>query len=153
MSFLGLAIIAAGVVELARLRAGVLWGVLSGVSYGIGISVLVEASATAGAWPAVAQRVCGSVVLGCVALAAKVAIWPPQGQQINGLLAGSLAGLTSVFLLIGLRVDAPPAVVTQSMFPVVSVVVGFVYFGDRVVGRQVVGLGLVLLGIAAVVGG
>jgi len=63
------------------------------------------------------------------------------------------AGLSSVFALIGLAIDAPPTVVTQSMFPVVSVIVGILYFGDSVARRQIVGIVLVLAGIGAVVAG
>lgn len=151
VAFIGLAIIAAGTGDVSGLRDGLLWGVLSGCSYGFGISVLLEVSDEAGVWPAVSQRIVGVVILGAAAVVSKSALWPPAGQRFNGVSAGVFAGLASVFALIGLVVDAPPAVVTQSMFPAVTVVVGFLYFGDAVARRQVVGIALALAGIAVVV--
>lgn len=151
VAFIGLAIIAAGTGDVHGLREGLLWGVLSGSSYGFGISVLVEVSEEAGVWPVVSQRIVGVVVLGAAAIVTKSALWPTPGQRLNGIWAGVFAGLASAFALIGLIVDAPPAVVTQSMFPAVTVVVGFFYFGDAVARRQVVGIALALLGIAVVV--
>jgi len=151
VAFAGLAIIAAGTGDRTGLQDGLKWGLLSGCSYGFGLSVLVEVSDEAGVWPAVSQRFAGAIVLGVAAVVAKSLLVPPPKQRLNGLGAGLFAGLSSVFALIGLAIDAPPTVVTQSMFPAFSVIVGFVYFGDSVARRQVVGLGLVLLGVAGVV--
>lgn len=153
LAFVGLAIIAAGTGDTTGLRQGLSWGTISGLSYGLGVSVLVEISDEAGVWPAVSQRVTAAIVLGVAAFVLKAALWPPRGQQLNGLAAGVFAGLASVFALIGLTIDAPSTVVTQSMFPVVSVIIGFFYFGDSVARRQVVGIALVLGGIAGVVVG
>jgi len=151
IAFVGLAIIAAGNGDAIGLRKGLIWGAISGLSYGAGISVLVEVSDEAGVWPAVAQRCVGTVVLGAAALLTKSLLWPPAGQRANGISGGVFAGLSSVCVLIGLGIDAPPTVVTQSMFPVFSVVVGFLYFGDSVSRRQIAGIALVLAGVAAVV--
>lgn len=151
-AFVGLAIIAAGDLRLDRLRSGLIWGGLSGLGYGVGTSVLVDASDASGAWPAVAQRGSGAVVLVTAALLARSAIVPPVGQRLNGLRAGTFAGLTSVFALIGLTIDPPATVVTQAMFPVASVIVGFAYFGDSVTRRQLVGITMALAGIVGVVG-
>ena len=41
---------------------------------------------------------------------------------------------------------------TSSMFPMVSVLLGFVYFSDPVARRQIAGIATALLGIAFVVG-
>lgn len=152
VAFVGLAIIAAGTGNVTGLRDGLFWGVLSGCSYAAGISVLLEVSDEAGVWPAVSQRIVGVLVLGGAALVTKSALWPPPGQRRNGVTAGIFAGLASVFALIGFIVDAPPAVVAQSMFPVFSVIVGFFSFGDEVARRQIGGIVLALAGIAVVVG-
>lgn len=151
VAFVGLAIIAAGSGDAVGLADGLRWGTLSGFAYGFGISVLVEVSDEAGVWPVVSQRMVGALLLGAVAYMTKAAMWPPRGYQRSGLLAGVFAGLASVCALIGLAVDAPPTVVTQSMFPVFSVIVGFLYFGDAVARRQIFGIALALAGIIAVV--
>ena len=151
VAFVGLAIIAAGDGDPVGLRAGLLWGLLSGLCYGAGISVLVEVSDDAGVLPAISQRLVGTIVLGIAAIATKSLLWPPRGQRVNGVQAGVFAGLSSVCGLIGLTVDPAPTVVTQAMFPVVTVLVGFLYFGDSVARRQIGGIALVLIGVAAVV--
>jgi len=151
IAFVGLAIIAAGTGDAAGLSDGLRWGLLSGCSYGFGLSVLVEVSDESGVWPAVSQRFTGALVLAAAAVVAKSVLLPPSGQRLNGIGAGLFAGLSSVFALVGLAIDAPPTVVTQSMFPAVTVIVGFVYFDDAVAKRQVVGLALVLAGVAGVV--
>jgi len=151
IAFVGLAIIAAGSGDATGLRHGLIWGTLSGLSYGFGISVLVEVSDDAGVWPAVSQRVVAAIVLGIAAVVLKSNLMPPRGQRVNGLAAGVFGGLSSVFALIGLAIDAPPTVLTTSMFPVVSVIIGFLYFGDSVARRQVIGIALVLGGVAGVV--
>jgi len=153
IAFVGLGIIAAGTGDAVGLRSGLLWGLMSGCSYGFGVSVMVDVSDAAGVWPAVSQRAVAAVALGAVAIATRVELLPRVGQRLTGVAAGAFAGLSSVFALIGLTVDAPSTVVTQSMFPVASVVVGFAFFGDAVARRQVVGIALVLLGVGAVVVG
>jgi drug/metabolite transporter (DMT)-like permease len=153
VAFVGLAIIAAGTGDAIGLRSGMFWGVLSGCSYGFAISVLVEVSDQAGVWPAVSQRVVAAVILGTAAVLAGVPLLPEPSQRVSGWAAGVVGGLSSVFALVGLAVDAPPTVVTQSMFPVVSVVIGFLYFNDTVVPRQIAGIVLVLLGTIGVVAG
>lgn len=153
VAFVGLAIVALGSVDRTYVRAGVLWGVLSGLGYAFGVAVMVEVADASGAFPAVAQRVSASVVLITLGLVTGVALWPPQGYRVSGSIAGLFTGLTAAFYLIGFSVDAPPTVVTGSMFPIVTVLVGFVFFGDSVSRRQFGGIGLVLAGVAAVVGG
>lgn len=153
IAFVGLAVIAAGSGSASGLRAGLVWGIASGLGYGIGLSWVIEVSDAAGSWPAVTQRGIGVVIMGVAAVSTKCAIVPPAGQRMNGFLGGAAGGLASVFALIGFSIDAAPTVVTLSMFPLVSVVVGFMYFGDSVSRRQVVGITLVLAGIAAVVVG
>jgi len=58
--------------------------------------------------------------------------------------------MSTVFFLLGLEVDPTTAVVTGSLFPVVTVVVGRFVYGDDVVARQVGGIGLVVLGVIGV---
>ena len=153
LAFIGIAVIAAGTGDPTKLKDGMTWGVLSGLGYGAGISMLVEVSDDAGVWPAVSQRFVAAIVLGCAAVLAKSVLVPPAGLRVSGFMAGIFAGLASVFGLIGIVVDAPPAVVTQSMFPIVSVVVGFLYFNDAVVRRQVFGIALAMAGVIGVVAG
>lgn len=151
LAFVGLAIIGGGVIDPARLRDGVVWGTMSGLGYGFGISALVEVTAEAGVWPAVSQRLAAVLALGMAARLGGHLMVPPKGLRLHGLAGGVAAGVTSAFILLGFEVDAPAAVVTTSMFPIPVVAIGVLAYGDRLVPRQAVGITVALAGVAAVV--
>lgn len=153
LAIVGLIFITAGGNVVGVVRAGVLWGVLAGISYGVALSVVIETSDASGAWPAVAQRVVGCGLVAVVAVRRKVPTLPQVGTRFVALASGVLGGLASVLYLIGVRVDAAPAVVASSMFPAVTVAIGYAIFHDSVTRAQVVGLGFALVGIVGVVAG
>ncbi|MEM9565478.1 MAG: EamA family transporter [Actinomycetota bacterium] len=148
----GLGLITAGG-SASGVRAGLLWGTVSGLGYGIGTAVLTEVSASAGQWPAVSQRVAAFVLLAAVATGRGRSIVAPAGYRVAAVLAGALAGLTTIFIILGVASDPRATVVTVSMFPAASVAVGWLVFRDAVSRLQVVGLVAVLAGVAAVVAG
>ncbi len=148
----GLGLITAGGAA-SGVRAGLFWGTISGLGYGIGTAVLTEVSAASGQWPAVSQRAAAFVLLTAVASNRGRAIVPPAGYRVAALLAGALAGLTTIFIILGVASDPRATVVTVSMFPAASVAVGWLVFRDAVSRLQVVGLVAVLAGVAAVVAG
>ena len=76
---------------------------------------------------------------------------PLSGVRLAGLIAGTFAGLSTIFYLLGVQADATPAVVTASMFPAVTVVVGRFVYHDHVTRVQALGLVIVLVGVAGVV--
>lgn len=146
----GLVLVSSGGGRVANVAAGVKWSLLSGAGYGFGLSVIIDATEASGAWPAVAQR-CGALVLiGVVAIRSGAGL-PTGGVRLSGLAAGAFGALSTVCYLLGVQADATPAVVTASMFPAVTVVVGRVVYGDEVGRRQAVGVGVVLIGVVAVV--
>jgi len=55
--------------------------------------------------------------------------------------------------LLGVQADAATAVITFSMFPAFSVVIGRIFFRDPVSRLQTAGIATVLAGVAGVVGG
>ena len=61
-----------------------------------------------------------------------------------------MAGLSTVFFLIGVQADPTSAVVMASLFPAVTVVVGRFVYGDVVLRRQIVGIAVVLIGVIGV---
>lgn len=151
VAFVGLAMITAGGTSATRVRTGLLWGLLSGLGYGFGLSVVIEVSADSGAWPAVSQRVAAFVMLGAIAVRTAQPLIPPAGLRVAALWAGAFAGLTTVFYLLGVQANATAAVITASMFPAASVAIGHAFYRDPVSRLQLVGLGVVLAGVAAVV--
>lgn len=151
IAFVGLTAIATGTFELTKLRQGLLWGGLSGLGYGGSLAMFIEVGEDSGAWAAVAQRSTSLAVVVVAALVLGAPLVPPAGTRRDAVASGSFGGMTSIFLLFGLRSDAPATIVTSSMFPLVSVIVGFLVFHDEVRRRQAVGVALALLGIGLVV--
>ena len=152
IAFVGLTAIATGSLDTTKLRQGLLWGGLSGMGYGASLAMFVEVGEDSGAWAAVAQRASSLLVFLAAALVVGAKVLPPSGTRRDAVASGSFGGMTSVLLVFGLRADAPAAIVTSSMFPLVSVVVGFLVFQDEVQRRQAVGVALALIGIGLVVG-
>ena len=151
VAFAGLAIISAGGRSAERVRAGLTWGLISGLGYGVGLSIVIDVSEEAGSWPAVSQRMASFALLALVALRVKVPLTPPTGQLRNTIIGGGFAGFSTVFYLLGIEADAPPAVVTASMFPAASVAIGYLYYRDPVSRPQLLGIAIVLAGVAGVV--
>ncbi len=149
----GLALVSSGADAVSNLSAGVRWGVASGGGYGVAIAVLTEVSADSGAWPVVTQRASAFVLLGLVGVIGGHTIVPPPDARGSAVLAGFFIALSSIALLIGVRFDAGATVITLSMFPAFSVAIGRLFFDDPIAPRQVVGIVVVLAGIAGVVAG
>ncbi len=150
VAFAGLAMVSIGADAVANVRAGLGWGAVSGLGYGVGIAVLAEVTDRSGAWPAVSQRAAAFVLLAAVGIARGVRVLPPAGSRANAALAGLFVAATTISLLVGVRVDPAAAVLTLSTFPAFSVVIGRIFFGDPIRAIQAVGIGVVLAGLAGV---
>lgn len=151
LAFVGLAIISAGGTETRRVRSGLKWGTISGLGYGFGLSIVIDVSDQAGSWPAVSQRMAAFAMLTAVAGRTASGLTLPTGQPRNAVIGGVFAGLSTVFYLLGIEADAPPAVVTASMFPAASVAIGYLYYRDPVSRLQILGIAIVLAGVSGVV--
>lgn len=147
----GIVLITAGGIPASNVRQGLPIGVLGGVGYGVGTSVLVDVSAAAGGWPLVSQRLAAFVAIGLYATWRGQRVRMPRTLWRDAGGTGVAMGLSSVFLLAGLRVDAPTTAVTGNLYPASSVVAGRLFFRDPVSRQQVVGLLIVLAGIVAIV--
>lgn len=147
----GLLLITIGGGRVAHVATGVRWAIASGLGYGVGLSIVIEASETSGAWPAVAQRAAAGGLMLVVTLRSTGGLPTLGGIRIVVLVAGTFAALSTVFYLLGVQADTTPAVVTASMFPAVTVAVGRAFYGDTVSRSQLLGLVVVLIGVSAVV--
>ncbi len=150
VALLGLIVITVGGARPDNFTDGLRWGLISGLGYGIGLSVVIDASDTSGAWPAVGQRVSGFVVLLLLASRASARLLPNADLRPWLLASGVFAALSTIFYLVGLEIDAPSTVITASLFPAMSVIVGRVIYHDHVASHQVAGLGIVLIGMLGV---
>ncbi len=136
-----------------HIPTGIRWGLASGIGYGVGLTFLIEVSAASGSWSAVSQRVLSFVLLILVARHYSLPATPPAGVRSAALVAGVFACATSIMYLLGVQADAATAVITFSMFPAFSVVIGRIFFRDPVSRLQTAGIATVLAGVAGVVGG
>lgn len=150
MAFCGLALITFGGGRSEHVTAGLRWALFSGLGYGFGLSVIIEASEGSGSWPAVAQRLAAFLLMIVIARVMRSEVVPPRGLRISALVAGVFAGASTIFYLIGVQADATSAVVAASLFPAVTVVVGRVFYRDVVVRLQAVGIAIVLVGVIGV---
>jgi drug/metabolite transporter (DMT)-like permease len=151
VAIIGLVLITVGGGQVAHVAAGVRWSVISGLGYGVGLSIVIEVSEASGAWPAVAQRLAAFVLMLAIAVRSTGGVPTLGGARIVVLVAGTFAALSTVFYLLGVQADPTPAVVTASMFPAVTVAVGRTFYGDPVSRVQLLGLLVVLLGVGGVV--
>lgn len=153
VAFVGLILIAIGTGQASELGAGLLWGGVAGLGYGSSVAVLVETTEASGAWPVLTQRLISMIALGVAVVATGSKLMPPAGARMSATAGGVTGGLSSVFLILGVNAGATAAIVTSSMFPAVSVVLGYLYFSDGISRRQGAGVVLALVGVALVVGG
>jgi drug/metabolite transporter (DMT)-like permease len=153
VAIVGLVMITLGGRATAGIRQGIVWGLTSGLGYGCGLAVLIDTSSASGPWPAVTQRLVACLLTLLLAAGSRSRPFPPKGVRWPPLLSGAFGGLASALYVLGVQADALPAAVTGAMFPAVSVALGRIVFGDVVRPPQLLGLGLVLAGVAGVVGG
>ena len=130
-----------------------IWGVASGLGYGLGFAALLNVTTIGGTWVLVSQRLIAFAIMIPVATVAKAVITPPRGARIAALTGGICAGATSIAFFVGIQFDQLPTVVAMSLFPVFSVLVGRLFFKDQVTIRQVCGIALAVMGTGVVVGG
>jgi len=133
----------------ANVRVGVRWAVISGCGYGFGLSIVLDASDASGSWPAFGQRITAFALIAVACRSAKLDLVPPIGFRTAAIIAGIITGLSTVFYLFGLEVDATGTVIAASVFPAISVLVGRVWYGDALTPRQVGGVAIVVAGVAA----
>lgn len=150
IALIGLGFITMGGGRAAHVKAGVQWGLMSGLAYGFGLSVAIDVSDEGGSWPAMTQRVSAFAIVAALAFTRKLEPVPPTGLRLTAIISGVFAGLSTVFFLLGLDADPTSAVVAGSLFPAVTVVVGRFVYGDDVVRRQIGGIGLVIIGVIGV---
>ena len=146
----GLIVITLGGGRTESMAAGLKWGLVSGSGYGFGLSIVIETAEASGAWPSVGQRVSAFILMVALASRTRLDPRPPPGLRVAAVAAGVMAGLSTIFFLFGVQVDATSTVVTASLFPAVSVVVGRLVYGDDVAQRQILGIAIVLLGVIGV---
>lgn len=134
---------------------GVWYGLSAGIAFGAYTVILDLISEEAGLYPLIPSRLASIVV---VALLAAARVWRVSGLPTiprgivfgNGLL--DYAG--NVTLLLALQAGAlAPVAVASSLYPAVTVLMARVVNREHLRGRQVTGLVLTLVALAAIAAG
>lgn len=151
VAFAGLGLVTAGGTRGRHVAAGTVWAVLSGLGYGVGLSVLVDLSESSGAWPGFGQRLTSVTLMAIVVAIRGLPALPPPDVMGFALLTGVASAAATIFYIVGIWFDPPATVVGASMFPVISVIVGRVAYHDSLNARQAVGIVAAVAGVTAVV--
>ncbi len=131
---------------------GVWYGVVSGLGFGGWTVIINQADKSAELLPLITSRAATMIVV--LALAG-LGVWKvagfgavPKGIVVgNGLLDVS----ANVTLLLGLHIGSLALVaVSASLYPAVTVVMARIVNHEHLAGRQVVGIGLTLVALAAI---
>lgn len=147
---IGIVAVTMGGGAVVDVRNGLVWGGIAGIAYGVGFAIVIEASDEAGSWPAMSQRIGATALLGLLAVRQGVPLSPPAGIRMIAVLGGVAAAISTAAYLVGIRADATAAVVTSSMFPAASVATCYLGLREPVTRPQLVGIAVVLAGIAGV---
>ena len=151
VAFGGLGLVTAGGTRGRHIAAGTVWATLSGLGYGVGLSVLVDLSESSGAWPGFGQRLTSVALMAAVVAIRGLPALPPPEVMGFALLTGVASAGATIFYIVGIWFDPPATVVGASMFPVMSVIVGRLAYQDSLNARQGLGIVAAVAGVTAVV--
>lgn len=151
VAFGGLGLVTAGGTRGRHVATGTVWATLSGLGYGVGLSVLVDLSESSGAWPGFGQRLTSVGLMAAVVAIRGLPALPPPEVMGFALLTGVASAGATIFYIVGIWFDPPATVVGASMFPVMSVIVGRIAYQDSLNTRQGIGVVAAVAGVIAVV--
>ena len=113
---------------------------LAGLGFGLFFSLLSETSTESAPWPIVTGRFSAALVLICVALTQKAQL-RPAGGWIPLIGCGICDTGANVAFLFALRYgQLGPVAVLASLYPVVTVVLARIVWGEQLTNRRLVGL-------------
>ncbi len=134
-----------------RVKPGVLYGIVAGLLFGAGVIFVADTAEASGAWPAVAQRVIGFVLMASVARRQKLPVFLPGNLRSLGLLSGLFGTLGMVSWVVGAQKgDLGTVSVAGSMFPAVVAVLSATFDDDQLRWWQGIGIFGAIAGMALI---
>lgn len=122
---------------------------LSGLGFGTFYVCISRAGAAAGHWPMISARGISVVLFTAVALATTTAVLPERGSRRFVVLAGVMDAAAAVLFVLATNAGLLSiGAVLASLYPAVTVSLARVHGGERIAGRQYVGLALALGAVA-----
>jgi len=131
--------------------AGVRWGLLAGLFFGLSLTFIGQANSDAGAWTTISQRSVAAIVLAGIAAYRTVPFFVPRSEYKQGLAGGVLTGTAVVAFVAGAqRGSLSEITITGSMFPAVTAVLAAVFEKHPLRWWQMIGIGLVIFGVVLI---
>jgi drug/metabolite transporter (DMT)-like permease len=130
---------------------GIRLGLISGVFFSAMYLVAVSTSEDAGTWPIVPQRATAFVIALTTGLVTRQRPFAGGSATRWSLLAG-VFGASGVAAVVygGQRGPLAPVVVAGSMYPAVAIGLGWVFLGQALTRRQMLGVAAALVGVALI---
>jgi drug/metabolite transporter (DMT)-like permease len=132
-----------------NMGAGVMYGVAAGVAFGVMFIIVVSTSEDAGTWPVVTQRMTAFVLASAAGLVLKQRPMATGSPMRTGLIAGAIGALGVASITYGgQRYAVAPVVVSGSLYAAVAIALGWIFLGEKLLNRQIVGVVGAMLGVA-----
>lgn len=133
-------------------RRGLGLAILSGVAIGFFFLALARTDAAAGLWPLVAARVVSVCLFLALAVAARQPLRMPARPMAIIIGCGVLDMAANALYILATRRGALSAVVTlASLYPASTVLLARIVLGERLSGRQAVGIVSALVAVVLIV--
>src|SRR5690606_9900944 len=133
-----------------NVRDGVALGCLAGTCFATMFLLAVNTAEASGTWPVVGQR--GTALVLAVAAGVATGTRPIAADLVAirwSAAAGAFGGCgVAAIVFGGQRGPIAPVIVAGSMYPAVVVGLAWVFLGERLRRRQVLGVGAALVGVA-----
>jgi drug/metabolite transporter (DMT)-like permease len=135
-------------------QPGILDAVLAGIGFGCFFIFLSKAGHDSGMWPLIGSKMSSITLVAVGALIARATLRPVPGTWMPIVVAGVLDVTANVFYLFASRAGLLTlAAVATSLYPASTVLLARVVLRERMSGGQLVGLVLVVAGVAMMAAG
>ncbi len=130
-------------------RVGIRLGLISGLFFSVMYLTAISTAEEAGTWPIVPQRLIAFVLALGAGIATRQRPFAGGASTRWSLLAG-VTGASGVAAVVygGQRGPLAPVVVSGSMYPAVAIGLGWIFLGQALTRRQVIGVAAALVGVA-----
>jgi drug/metabolite transporter (DMT)-like permease len=130
---------------------GLVYGVVAGIGFALALVSVAETDVEAGLWPVVPQRVVSGLIVSCVAIVLRRPLLPKRGSRLVPAVGGAFGSAGVGAIAIGTQRGAiTPVAVAGSFYPVVTIVLRWLFDGEALTRRQVAGLTLAVSGIVLI---
>ena len=137
-----------------RIRQGIILGFSSGLLFGIGMVFMAQTSVAGGLWPVVGQRTTGLIVLTTFCTIRGLPRFVRGYALRFSAAAGALGAVGVLCYTAGFQRGSVTAVaVAASVFPIPTALLAATFDNDSLRWWQILGIGVVLLGIGLIARG